>query len=167
MRLDKRDIKILEILQGDGRASYSRIARQLNISEAAVYSRINRLVKEGVIRGFTAILDESKLSLSIGAFIGLRATPTKYAEVLSQLSSFPEILEIHDVTGDYYAMLKVRTRSKEELASLLDRIGKLDGVVSTDTKLILRTVKETTKIPLSRLEETAKPPRQASIKTRQ
>ncbi|MEM4238336.1 MAG: Lrp/AsnC family transcriptional regulator, partial [Nitrososphaerota archaeon] len=158
--------KILEILQEDGRASYSRIARQLNISEAAVYSRITRLMKEGVIKGFSAIVDESKLGLNIGALIGLRATPTKYMEVLNQLSSFPEILEIHDVTGDYYAMLKVRTGSKEELASLLDKIGKLEGVVSTDTKLILRTIKETNKIQLSKLEEKAKPPRQVRVKTR-
>ncbi|MEM4151276.1 MAG: winged helix-turn-helix transcriptional regulator, partial [Nitrososphaerota archaeon] len=75
MRLDKRDVKILSILQEDGRASYSSIARQLNISEAAVYARVSKLVKEGVIKGFTAILDDSKLNLGIGAFIGLRATP--------------------------------------------------------------------------------------------
>jgi DNA-binding Lrp family transcriptional regulator len=167
MKLDKRDVKILSILQEDGRASYSSIAKQLNISEAAVYARVNKLVKEGVIKGFTAILDESKLNLGIGAFIGLRATPSKYAEVLSQLANFPEVTEIHDVTGDYYAILKVKTRSKEELAALLDKIGRLDGVVSTDTKLILRTIKETTKLPLSRLEETAWPPRQARVRARQ
>ncbi|MCS7145666.1 MAG: Lrp/AsnC family transcriptional regulator [Nitrososphaerota archaeon] len=167
MRLDKRDIKILNILQDDGRASYSSIARQLNISEAAVYSRVNRLVREGVVKGFTALLDETKLNLSIGAFIGLRATPSKYAEVLNQLAAFPEVVEIHDVTGDYYAMLKVKTRNKEELAALLDKIGRLDGVVSTDTKLILRTIKETTKIPFSKLEETALPPRQTRIKAKQ
>ncbi|MEM4151275.1 MAG: Lrp/AsnC ligand binding domain-containing protein, partial [Nitrososphaerota archaeon] len=87
--------------------------------------------------------------------------------VLNQLSSFPEILEIHDVTGDYYAILKVKTRNKEELAILLDKIGRLDGIVSTDTKLILRTVKETTKVPLSRIEETAWPPRHARVRARQ
>lgn len=167
MKLDKRDVKILSILQEDGRASYSSIARQLNISEAAVYSRVSRLVKEGVIKGFTALLDEAKLNIGIGAFIGLRATPAKYAEVLNQLSSIPEVIEIHDVTGDYYAILKVKTRNKEELATLLDKIGRLDGVVSTDTKLILRTVKETTKIPLAKLEETAGAPRQTRVKARQ
>jgi len=166
LKLDKRDVKILKMLQEDGRASYSSLARELNISEAAVYSRVNRLLREGVIKGFTTILDDSKLNLNIGAFIGLRASPAKYDQVLNQLAAFPEIVEIHDVTGDYYAILKVKTRSKEELASLLDRIGRLEGVVSTDTRLILRTIKETITVPLERLEEAALPPRRTQARGR-
>ncbi len=155
--LDRRDLEILKILQEDGRASYSDLSRRLGISEVAVYSRIKRLVRDGVIKGFTAVLDESRLGLGIGALIGLKATPHRYEEILNKLSLFPEILEIHDVTGDYYAILKVRTRDKESLAQLLDKIGKLEGVVSTDTRLILRTIKETTRLPVETLEALSSP----------
>jgi Lrp/AsnC family transcriptional regulator for asnA, asnC and gidA len=74
--LDRRDLEILKILQEDGRAPYSDLARRLGISEVAVYSRIKRLVRDGVIKGFTAVLDESRLGLGIGALIGLKATPS-------------------------------------------------------------------------------------------
>ncbi|MDT7878687.1 MAG: Lrp/AsnC family transcriptional regulator [Candidatus Caldarchaeales archaeon] len=161
--LDRRDLEILKILQEDGRAPYSDLARRLGISEVAVYSRIKRLVRDGVIKGFTAVLDESRLGLGIGALIGLKATPLRYEEILNKLSRFPEILEIHDVTGDYYAILKVRTRDKESLTQLLDKIGKLEGVISTDTKLILRTIKETTKMPLEGLVDVARQPRRTPI----
>jgi Lrp/AsnC family transcriptional regulator for asnA, asnC and gidA len=150
-KIDSRDLEILQTLQNDGRATYSSMARQLKISEAAVYTRINRLIASGYIKKFTAILDENKLNFSIGAFIGLKVSPSKYEAVLKQLALYPEILEIHDVTGDYYALLKVRTKDKESLTNLLDKIGKLDGVISTETKIILRTIKETTSLPLQLL----------------
>jgi Lrp/AsnC family transcriptional regulator for asnA, asnC and gidA len=150
-KIDSRDLEILQTLQNDGRATYSSMARQLKISEAAVYTRINRLIASGYIKKFTAILDENKLNFSIGAFIGMRVSPNKYETVLKQLALYPEILEIHDVTGDYYALLKVRTKDKESLTNLLDKIGKLDGVISTDTKIVLRTIKETTALPLQLL----------------
>lgn len=150
-KIDSRDLEILQTLQNDGRATYSSMARQLKISEAAVYTRVNRLISAGYIKKFTAILDENKLNFSIGAFIGMKVSPSKYEAVLKQLALYPEILEIHDVTGDYYALLKVRTRDKESLAGLLDKIGKLDGVISTETKIILRTIKESTALPLQLL----------------
>jgi Lrp/AsnC family transcriptional regulator for asnA, asnC and gidA len=150
-KIDSRDLEILQTLQNDGRATYSSMARQLKISEAAVYTRINRLITSGYIKKFTAILDENKLNFSIGAFIGLKVSPSKYEAVLKQLALYPEILEIHDVTGDYYALLKVRTKDKESLTNLLDKIGRLDGVISTETKIILRTIKETTALPLQLL----------------
>lgn len=150
-KIDSRDLEILQTLQNEGRATYSSMARQLKISEAAVYTRVNRLIESGYIKKFTAILDENKLNLSIGAFIGMKVSPSKYEAVLKQLTLYPEILEIHDVTGDYYALLKVRTRDKESLTILLDKIGKLDGVISTETKIILRTIKETTALPLQLL----------------
>ncbi len=150
-KIDSRDLEILQTLQNDGRATYSSMARQLKISEAAVYTRINRLIASGYIKKFTAILDENKLNFSIGAFIGMKVSPSKYDTVLKQLALYPEILEIHDVTGDYYALLKVRTKDKESLTNLLDKIGRLDGVISTETKIILRTIKETTALPLQLL----------------
>lgn len=146
--LDEKDLKLLEMLQENGRETYSNLARSLQVSEAAVYMRVNRLIKSGFIKGFAAILDDSKLNLNISAFIGVRVSPSKYEKVLSELSAMPEVLEVHDVTGEYYALLKVKTRDKESLSDLLNRIGALDGVVSTDTKIVLRTIKETVRLPL-------------------
>jgi len=148
--LDEKDLTILEMLQANGRVSYSEMARRLGISEAAVYTRVQKLIKNGYIKRFQTVLNDEKLGYGLVAFISVKAQPIKYNEVLKKLASFKEVQEVHDVTGDYYCLLKVRTNGKENLAALLDEIGKIDGVVSTDTKVVLRTIKETTFIPLNR-----------------
>jgi len=152
-RLDEKDLKVLSILQENGRETYSSIARQLRVTEAAAYARVNRLIKEGYIKKFTTILNESRLNIGICAFVGVKVNPTKYEQVLSQLASFPEVLEVHDVTGDFYALLKVKTLDKEALGELLDKIGRLDGVSESDTRIVLKTVKETTSLPLQLLSK--------------
>lgn len=147
--LDRKDLEIIEVLQEDGRASYSEIAKRIGMSEAAVYSRIKRLLSLGVIRKIQAIVDAEKLGYAVTAFIAVTVRPPKYEEVLEKLSEIPEVLEVHDVTGEHYCLIKVRARSNEDLARILDEIGKLDGVASTETKIVLRTVKEDYKLPVS------------------
>ncbi len=146
--LDTKDVIILSMLQENGRVSYSEMARKLGVSEAAVYTRVQKLLKNGYIKRFQAVLNDEKLGYGLLAFISIRAQPSRYNEILKKLSGFDEIQEVHDVTGDYYCLLKVRTRSKDELAGLLDDIGRIEGVVSTETKVVLRTIKETQSIPL-------------------
>jgi len=148
---DERDIRILKILQEDGRASYSYIARKLGISEAAVYARIQKLIKQGIIKKFQAILDAEKLGLNLTAIIAVKAHPKKYDSVLKSLSKIPDIQEIYDVTGDYYCIIKLRTYDRESLASLIDKIGALEGVEETETRVVLRIVKESYSIPLKSL----------------
>jgi len=147
--LDEKDLKILEILQSDGRASYSQISRNLGMSEAAIYSRIQKLLKSGVIRRFQAILDPDKLGFTLTAFIAITAQPAKYEDVLKALAEIPEI-QIHDVTGDYYCLIKLRTDGRESLAKILDHIGSLDGVASTETRIVLRTIKEDYALPITK-----------------
>jgi len=145
---DDKDLAILGMMQENGRISYSAMARKLGISEAAVYTRVQRLLKKGYIKRFQAVLDDVKLGSSLAAFVAVRAQPSKYDDLLEQLAKLKEIQEVHDVTGDYYCLLKLRTKDRESLAKLLDGIGKLDGVVSTETRVVLRTVKESSDIPL-------------------
>ncbi len=145
---DEKDIRILRILQENGRVSYSEIARKLGISEAAVYARVQKLVKQGIIRNFRAILDPEKLGYQLTAFVAVSANPGKYEKVLRELSKIEEAQEIYDVTGDYYCLVKLRAPDRETLAKILDRIGSLDGVVATETRIVLRTIKESQVLPL-------------------
>ena len=145
---DEKDIRILRILQENGRVSYSEIARKLGISEAAVYARVQKLVKQGIIRNFRAILDPEKLGSQLTAFVAVSANPGKYEKVLRELSKIEEAQEIYDVTGDYYCLVKLRAPDRETLAKILDRIGSLDGVVATETRIVLRTIKESQVLPL-------------------
>ncbi|MCL7384984.1 MAG: Lrp/AsnC family transcriptional regulator [Thaumarchaeota archaeon] len=140
--LDEKDLMILNILQENGRASYSEIAKKLGISEAAVYGRIKKLIKQGYIKKFQAVIDENKIGKMMTAFVAVKAQPHLYDKVLEALVSFPEVQEVHDVTGDYYCLLKLKVKDREALAKILDEIGKMDGVVSTETRVVLRTLKE-------------------------
>jgi len=142
IQLDEVDRKILEILQRNARTPLKRIASALNISEGTVHVRLKRLLASGIIRGFYTILDEEKLGYNVKAIIALKADPSMYSRILESLKEVDGITEIYDVTGEYYAILKVKTTSKEELANIIDRIGSIKGVQSTSTMIILRTIKE-------------------------
>jgi len=145
---DEKDLEILRILQENGRASYSEIAKKLGLSEAAVYTRIQKLIKQGFIKKIQAIVDSEKLGYNLTAIVAVKAQPSKYDSLLQELSTVPEIVEIYEVTGDYYCLLKLRLPNREILAKILDKIGSLEGVISTDTRIVLRTIKESYSLPL-------------------
>ena len=140
--LDHVDKKILEILQNNAKTPYAQIASQLGMSEATVHLRIKKLSSLGVIKRFQAIVDPEKVGRKVTAIIGVVAAPSKYSQVLKELEKVPEIVEIFDVAGEYSTLIKVRTKNKEDLARLLDEIGKIDGVESTKTMYVLRIIKE-------------------------
>lgn len=140
--LDDVDKKIISILQQDSRISFSRLAKMLNLSESTIHMRIKRLREAGVIKGFCVDVDLEKIGMNVLAFVLLKADPKKYEKVLEALKEMKEIYEIYDVTGEYYALLKVRVEDKEELAKVLDEIGNMEGVTSTYTMFVLRTIKE-------------------------
>ena len=146
--LDRLDKEILEILQEDGRISYSKIAQMLNMSESTIHMRIKRLKELGILRGFYADIDMEKIGLKVLAFVQLKADPKKYEQVLNVLKEMKEVAEIYDVTGEYYALVKVVVPSNEDLAKVLDDIGKLDGVTDTYTMMVLRVIKEGKKVNL-------------------
>ncbi len=146
--LDRLDKEILKILQEDGRISYSKIAQMLNMSESTIHMRIKRLRELGILRGFYADIDMEKIGLKVLAFVQLKADPKKYEQVLNVLKEMKEVAEIYDVTGEYYALVKVVVPSNEDLAKVLDDIGKLDGVTDTYTMMVLRVIKEGKKVNL-------------------
>ncbi len=145
-KLDPIDKRLLEILQNDAKTTYSKISEMLGISEATVHVRIKKLIKTGVIKRFQAIVDPEKVGKEVLAIVAITAEPQKYEHVLEQLKGMPDVYEVYDVTGEYYTITKVRVRDRNELAKVLDQIGKIDGVISTRTMYVLRVIKEETRI---------------------
>lgn len=144
--LDEIDKELLRILQDNAKTPYSRISKRLGVSEATVHLRIRKLLKRGVIKRFQAIVDPEKVGKGTVAIIALTADPRKYEDVLEKLKEIPDVYEIYDVTGEYYTIIKVRVRSRENLTEILDEIGRIDGVESTRTMFVLRTIKEETRL---------------------
>jgi len=142
LELDDTDRQILNMLQDDARRSFKDIAKEVKVSEATVFVRVRKLLKNGVIRSFKAIVDPKLVGKETLAFVMLKVNPNVYTEVLPILMKMDEIYEIYDVTGAYYAILKIRTRSTEELAAIIDKIGMIEGITGTETAVVLRSIKE-------------------------
>ena len=146
--LDDVDRKILRKLQEDARISFKEIAKEVGTSEATVFVRVKKLQKSGVIKGFRAILNPQSVGKQVTAFALVKAEPKSYPRMLAQLMNLEDICEIHDVTGAYYSILKMRTTNSEQLAEILDKIGEIEGVAGTETVIVLRTIKEETSVKL-------------------
>jgi DNA-binding Lrp family transcriptional regulator len=140
--LDDVDRQILNLLQDNARRSFKEIAEEAKVSEATVFVRVKKLMKNSVIKSYKAIVDPKQVGKGTLAFVMLKANPNVYTKVLPTLVNMDEIYEIYDVTGAYYAILKIRTSSTEELAAIIDKIGMIEGITGTETAVVLRSIKE-------------------------
>jgi DNA-binding Lrp family transcriptional regulator len=141
-KIDEIDKLILRKLQKNARISFSKIAKEIGISGAAVFLRVKKLQKMGVIKGFRAIISPTHVGKSLSAFILVKADPKKYSNVIEAIKTMNEITEAYDVTGPYYLILRVDVADKTALTKVIDAIGAIDGVISTETAIILREIKE-------------------------
>jgi Lrp/AsnC family leucine-responsive transcriptional regulator len=141
--LDPIDLKILFILQNDGRRRLADIADDVELSAPAVMERVKKLEASGVIRGYQALLDGKKVGKDITAFIGVSIGNQRDMEKFArQMMRYPDVLECHHVTGDESFMLKVKSANTGSLEKLLGEIRSVEGVTQTVTRVVLSTAKE-------------------------
>lgn len=122
--LDDTDWRILGELQADGRLSYNELGRRVHMSSPAVAERVRRLERLGIITGYQAGVDARRAGYPVEAFIQMRCTLGKCLLNTSRSEDFPEVVEIHKLSGDHCTMLRVRATSVEHFEGLLDRLGK-------------------------------------------
>ncbi|HLE96301.1 MAG TPA: Lrp/AsnC family transcriptional regulator [Candidatus Thermoplasmatota archaeon] len=154
--LDATNLRILALLQANARMSNAEIARMVQIAPSAVYERIRKLEESGVIQGYEARIDPKALGLGVTAFISVRSDD-RWGDLTTAeaLARVPEVQEIHGIAGEDCYLVKVRAADTEALVKMLgERFGKVDAVRSTRTTIVLRTVKETAKLPLGGLATT-------------
>jgi len=148
--LDQIDLKILSILQNDGRRRIADIADDVELSAPAVMERVRKLEATGVIRGYQALVDSKKVGKDITAFIGVSVGSQKdISRFATQITRYQDVLECHHVTGDESFILKVKSANTASLEKLLGDIRSLDGVTRTVTKVVLSTSKESQAVELS------------------
>jgi len=121
--LDATDWAIIGEIQRDARLSFNQIAKRVNLSAPSVAARIRRLEQAGVVEGYHARLNPTAVGLPVTAFLQLHCHPGRCLLKTSAADRFPEIVEIHRLSGDSCTMVKVRTASMAHLSSLLERIG--------------------------------------------
>ena len=150
--LDDIDRKILMLLQNDAMLSQSRIARTTGLTTSTVNDRISRMRKNGTIKNLVANIDPSKAGLTVLAFISVLIDWNKSNQTFSAaVKKMPEVLECHNVTGDWSYLLKVRAINTSELEDLIsNKIKSFPGVTRSETIFVLQTNKETSALPLSK-----------------
>lgn len=141
-KLDKLDFNIIQLLQEDGRRTYSDMACRLKVSEGTIRSRINRMLKDGVFE-FVIHTNPSKVGLQVQAIIGLSTKLSEQEKVARKLGQFPEVRFIGAFSGKHDLILQAYFRSNEDLVHFVNRsLAEIDGILSADVSLELKQYKD-------------------------
>jgi Lrp/AsnC family leucine-responsive transcriptional regulator len=148
---DSTDTKILNILQSNARTTNADIAREVGMAPSATLERIRKLEARGAIRGYEARVEPQALGLDLLAFVNVRSSEVPgNASTGDQLVEIPEVLEVHHVAGEDCYLVKMRAANPEALGRLLrERVGSIPTVTGTRTTIVLGTLKETSRLPVS------------------
>ena len=129
--MDSTDIKILEILQTDGRISMKELGNLVAVSPPAVSERVKRLEESGIIRGYAAVVDPKLLGKRVFAIINVQMMVNQHKAFLQLVNKDPAIVECHHLTGEDCMTIKVLLSDTIELEKLLDRIQLLGNTRTT------------------------------------
>jgi Lrp/AsnC family leucine-responsive transcriptional regulator len=136
------DRRLVELLRADGRMSYTDLGKAMSLSTSAVHQRVRRLEERGVIKGYSACIDQESIGLPLAAFISVAPFDQSAPDdVPDRLRDVPEIEACYSVAGDENYLLKVRVGTPRDLEDLLARIRAVANV-STRTTVVLSTAWE-------------------------
>ena len=137
--MDDMDRTILGLLSADARMSVATLARKLKVARSTVQARLERLESTGVIAGYTLKLGEAARAARIRATILLTIEPRSQAAILTRLKTVPEVEVAHTTSGRFDLLLQVAAPSTTALDDVLDRIGAMTGVKSSESLIHLST----------------------------
>lgn len=145
-KIDELDMKIMSELVKDASISVPRLSKKINVNASVVYSRIKRLIKLGLIKKYTIIVNEEMLGYNVKAVTGINMDSKMRDSIISGLMKIPEVREIAEVTGRFDILVTLTAKTLDEIHHIVsDKIGRLDGVQRTETFIEMkRTIKEPT-----------------------
>jgi len=139
LQIDTLDRKILTMITQNARIPYLEVARECNVSGAAIHQRIQKLTKMGVITGSRFTVEPRKIGYKTCAYMGIFLDKASlYREVLEKLKKIPEITQCHYTTGNYSIFIKIYTKDNEHLKTVLtDKLQSIPGISRTETFISL------------------------------
>lgn len=134
-QIDKLDKKILHLISQNARIPFLEVARECNVSGAAIHQRVQKLINSGVIKGSEFVIDTYKIGYQTCAYIGIIINDmSHFNEVVDAMKKIPEIVECHYTTGKYALLVKVYARDNRHLLNIiLEKISKIKGIANTET----------------------------------
>jgi Lrp/AsnC family leucine-responsive transcriptional regulator len=152
-KIGPTDLRILEVLQRDGRRPYADLGSEVGISGPSAHERVKKLEARRIITGYTATVDPVAAGFPILAFCWLTQAPgTNATDITADFATVTEVEECHHIAGEADYLLKLRARSTTDLERVLRRIQAIRHVFTTETDVVLSTAFE--RRPLGRADET-------------
>jgi Lrp/AsnC family transcriptional regulator, regulator for asnA, asnC and gidA len=138
-RIDDLDLKILTELSKDAGISVPRLSKKINVNASVVYSRIKRLLKRGLIKKFTIVINDEARGFTVRSLTGINMDSKLRDNVLNELFKIPEVREIAEVTGRFDILVTMTARSLDEIHQLIsEKVGHVEGVQKTETFIEMR-----------------------------
>jgi Lrp/AsnC family leucine-responsive transcriptional regulator len=156
VKLDEKDLAILLLIQENSKLTANQIAKKINAPITTVFAKIKRMEELGIIRQYRAILSPEKLNLGTTAFILAAVSyctkdnqsPITQRNVAEEIAIFPEVQEVHIITGDWDLLVKLRAENVEAVGKfVVDKLRRIKGLEKTLTCMVFETVKESTSLP--------------------
>jgi DNA-binding Lrp family transcriptional regulator len=142
MELNETDMKILQGLLDDARFSSRQIAKNVGVSVGTVLSRIKKMEGEGLIKGYSVILNHEKLGYELTVVTEITVSKGRLVEMEKEVAKIPNVCSVYDVTGLTDAIIIAKFRNREELGQFTKRLLALPYLERTNTHVVLTTVKE-------------------------
>ena len=142
MELDKTDERILKNLMVDARLSARQLALKLGISTVTVLSRIKKLEREKIIKGYTALIDHEKLGYNLTAIIEIIAKKDKIIDMEVEISKIENVCGVYDITGNTDTLVIAKFKSRNELSEFVKGLASIQNIENTITHVVLNTAKE-------------------------
>jgi len=142
MELNEVDKKILKALLEDARLSSRQIAKNVGVSTGTVLSRIKKMEEEGLIKGYSALLDHEKLGYQLTVVTEITVSKGRLVEMENEIAKIPNVCGVYDVTGLTDALVIAKFRTRDDLGHFTKRLLALPYLERTNTHVVLTTVKE-------------------------
>lgn len=156
-KLDDKDLAILMLIQKDCKLTAREVAKKIRSPITTVFAKIKRMEELGIIKEYRAVLDARKLDYGATAFIlaavsyGVKNSDSQLSQrtIASEIAGFPEVMEVHIITGDWDLLIKLKGKDVETVGKIvIDKLRLVKGIEKTLTCMVFETYKETTEIPV-------------------
>jgi Transcriptional regulators len=141
LKIDELDLKIISHLQENGRIPIAELAKRLNQPENTVRYRIERLLKNGVIRRFTALVDPRALGLNVSAAVMFKVDPKKLDQLLEKLTSMKDVTNIYQLSGEWDLIAVVFAKDIQDLHERVEELRRAEGVKEMNVMITTRIIK--------------------------
>lgn len=142
MEVDETDVKILRMLTLDGRLSSRQLAKKCGVSIGTALSRIRKMENEGIIKGYSTLLDHEKIGYELTVVTEITVSKGRLLEMENEIARIPNVCCVYDVTGLTDAFIIAKFKNREELSRFTKRLLSLPYVERTNTHVVLTTIKE-------------------------